>query len=205
MYMKRIMDIIFSVLLIILLTPIFLIVPLIIFISMGLPLIFSQNRTGKNNRPFKIYKFRTMREKDDKYVTDEQRITWIGRLLRLFRLDELPQLFNILRGDMSFIGPRPLLPDYLPYYTEEEIRRHKVRPGLTGYSQINNLNYPKWEEQFKSDLFYVNNISFKLDHYIFKKTLLKIIKPSEMMDTGISGGRQNFDDYRRENSPKDGI
>lgn len=203
--MKRIMDIIFSVLLIILLTPIFLIVPLIIFISMGLPLIFSQNRTGKNNRPFKIYKFRTMREKDDKYVTDEQRITWIGRLLRLFRLDELPQLFNILRGDMSFIGPRPLLPDYLPYYTEEEIRRHKVRPGLTGYSQINNLNYPKWEEQFKSDLFYVNNISFKLDHYIFKKTLLKIIKPSEMMDTGISGGRQNFDDYRRENSPKDGI
>lgn len=163
---------------------------------MGYPVIFRQRRIGKDNQAFTILKFRTMRNKSDKYHSDSERITWIGRFLRLFRLDELPQLFNILIGDMSFIGPRPLIPEYLPYYTEKEILRHNVRPGLSGYSQVKSLNYPDWEEQFSYDLYYVKNISFRLDILILLKTIEKIIRPSTMATTGIAEGRPNFDVYR---------
>lgn len=194
---KRLLDVILSFLLIVLLTPVFIFIPILIFISMGLPVIFYQDRTGINNKSFKIFKFRTMRAKSEGFITDKQRITWAGRFLRLFRIDELPQLFNILLGDMSFIGPRPLLPRYLPYYSSEEISRHNVRPGLSGFSQVTDLNYPKWEEQFENDLYYINNISFKLDLYIFIKTVSKVLKPFSMMKTGISGGRLNFDTYRK--------
>lgn len=194
---KRILDLSFSLILIIILIPLFILIPIFISLSMGVPIFFIQTRIGMHNKPFRIFKYRTMRWKNAENKTDEQRITWIGRILRLSRLDELPQLYNILKGDMSFIGPRPLLPEYLPYYKAEEIRRHYVRPGLSGYSQIHNLNYPDWEIQFASDLYYVNNISFKLDLYIFLRTLLKILKPGFMVKTGISGGRLNFDIYRK--------
>ena len=152
---KRLFDFLLSFSLIVLGMPVFLLISLWIIISMGLPVIFSQERTGRNSRSFMIYKFRTMRERCERYLTDEQRITWTGRTLRSFRLDELPQLFNILKGDMSFIGPRPLLPSYLPFYTNEELRRHNVRPGLSGLSQVNHLHYPDWETQFSDDIEYV--------------------------------------------------
>jgi len=194
--LKRILDFFFAVFLIILLIPLFLLISLLISLTMGFPILFFQERTGLSNRPFKIVKFRTMRNKDEKFTTDEKRITWIGKILRLFRLDELPQLFNICKGDMSFIGPRPLLTYYLPYYTSEEIRRHEVRPGLSGLGQISNLNYPRWEEQFEYDVFYVDNICFSLDFKIFWKTIGKIFRPNVMAKTGVAGGRMSFDAYR---------
>lgn len=195
---KRFMDLLFSALLVLILFPIFLILYLLILLLSGRPVFFRQLRIGKDNSVFLMIKFRTMREKNEKYKTDEQRITSIGRVLRLFRLDELPQLFNIFLGNMSFIGPRPLLPKYLPYYTKEEISRHDVRPGLSGYSQIKSLNYPKWEEQFEYDIYYVKNISFKLDFFILLKTIEKIVRSSSMVNTGIAEGRPNFDVYREQ-------
>jgi lipopolysaccharide/colanic/teichoic acid biosynthesis glycosyltransferase len=194
---KRLMDISLSFVLIAFLFPLFILIPVVILFTMGRPVLFIQYRAGLNNRTFRIYKYRTMRISDEEFVTDQQRITKIGNILRMFRVDELPQLFNIIKGDMSFIGPRPLLPRYLPYYSSEEIKRHDVRPGLSGLSQVNNLNYPKWEDQFTSDLYYVNNVSFKLDIKIFFETLLKILRPASMKQTGIAGGRTNFDDYRK--------
>jgi len=195
---KRLMDVICSILFIIFLSLFFLLIPAVIFISMGSPVIFRQKRVGKNNRTFTILKFRTMREKSVKYGSDSERITWVGRFLRLFRLDELPQLFNVLLGDMSFIGPRPLLPEYLPFYTTKEIARHDVRPGLSGYGQIKSLNYPKWEEQFNYDIYYVENLSFRLDMVILFRTLEKIIQPSSMVTTGVAEGRPSFDVYRKQ-------
>jgi undecaprenyl phosphate N,N'-diacetylbacillosamine 1-phosphate transferase len=163
---------------------------------MGAPVLYKQERIGKNNKLFVIYKFRSMDHKSGKKQTDEQRISLFGKLLRQFRIDELPQLFNILTGKMSFIGPRPLLADYLPYYNELEIRRHEVKPGLSGYSQISNLNNPKWEDQFKLDVYYVDNISLKLDAMILFKTVVKVFSPSKMMETGYAG-RARFDVQRR--------
>lgn len=194
---KRFGDIIISAFLLILLIPVFIVVPIFIVTTMGFPVFFRQKRIGLRNQLFEIYKFRTMLNSNKNLSSDSKRITVIGRILRISRIDELPQLYNILRGDMSFIGPRPLLSDYLPYYTAEEIRRHKVRPGLSGLSQVIDLNYPKWEIQFERDIYYVDNISFRLDFYIFTKTISKIFKPSSMMKTGISGGRLNFDVYRK--------
>ena len=195
---KRLMDVFFSILLIIILSLFFVLIPAVIFISMGFPVIFKQKRVGKSNHTFTILKFRTMREKSDKCRSDSERITWVGRILRLFRLDELPQLFNVLLGDMSFIGPRPLLPEYLPFYTTEEIARHEVRPGLSGYGQIKSLNYPKWEEQFNYDIYYVKKLSFRLDVVILYRTIEKIIKPYSMVTTGVAEGRPSFDVYRKQ-------
>ena len=194
---KRILDLIFSLSLLITLIPLFLIVALVILASMGFPVLFRQYRIGLNNKLFMIYKFRTMARNNEAYITDKARITKVGRILRLFRIDELPQLFNILIGDMSFIGPRPLLPQYLSHYSEEELRRHNVRPGLSGLSQVSSLNYIEWDQQFEYDVYYVDNISLKLDIYIFSKTILKIIRPISMINSGITGGRLNFDTYRK--------
>ncbi len=199
---KRLFDFLLSFSLIVLGMPVFLLISLWIIISMGLPVIFSQERTGRNSRSFMIYKFRTMRERCERYLTDEQRITWTGRTLRSFRLDELPQLFNILKGDMSFIGPRPLLPSYLPFYTNEELRRHNVRPGLSGLSQVNHLHYPDWETQFSDDIEYVNHICLKTDLIILFKTLQRIAQPHSMKLTNINQ-RPNFITYReRQNHSK---
>ena len=162
---------------------------------MGLPVLFTQERTGLNNKTFIIYKFRTMRTMDQRRLGDEHRITWFGSLIRALHIDELPQLFNILKGDMSFIGPRPLLPKYLEYYTEHEKQRHNVRPGLTCLSQIKAV-YPAWEEQFGHDIQYVRDISFRLDVFIFFRTILRVLKPSKDIYKGIVM-RPGLDIYRK--------
>ena len=187
---------VFSLILIILLLPVLLLSSIMIAVTMGLPVLFTQERTGLNNSTFIIYKFRTMRPMDQRRLGDEYRITWFGSLIRALHIDELPQLFNILKGDMSFIGPRPLLPKYLEYYTEEEKQRHNVRPGLSCLSQISAI-YPVWEEQFKYDIQYVRDISFKLDTFIFFRTILKVLKPSWEIYKGMVG-RPGFDLYRQE-------
>jgi len=195
-WIKRILDFALSIGLILLLSPLFIIVWLTILMAMGYPVLYKQKRTGLNNKTFVIYKFRSMDHKSEKKQTDEERIRLFGKLLRQFRIDELPQLFNILYGQMSFIGPRPLLPEYLPYYSEHEIRRHEVKPGLSGYSQVSSLNYIEWEDQFMLDVYYVDNISLKLDAIIFYKTMAKVLRPSNMIHTGYAG-RTRFDVHRK--------
>jgi len=195
-WIKRILDFALSLVLIILLSPLLMVIWVSILIEMGSPVLYKQERIGLNNKSFVIYKFRSMDHKSENKQTDEQRIRLFGKLLRQFRMDELPQLFNILLGKMSFIGPRPLLPDYLPYYNEIERRRHKVKPGLSGYSQVSSLNYLDWEDQFKLDVYYVENISLKLDAMILFKTVAKILRPSKMVQTGFAG-RTRFDVHRK--------
>lgn len=192
---KRIFDTAISFIFIIVFLPVFLLCTITIIISMGLPVLFCQERTGLNNRPFKIYKFRTMKPVDYRCLQDDKRITWFGSIIRALHIDELPQLFNILKGDMSFIGPRPLFTKYLEYYTEEEKLRHKVRPGLSCLSQISAV-YPAWEEQFKYDIQYVKDFSFKLDIIIFFRTILKVFKPSREIYKGMVV-RPGFDVYRQ--------
>ena len=156
-----------------------MIVTLLIFIFMGNPIFFSQERPGLNEKIFRIFKFRTMngrKERNRNLLTDIERTTKLGKFLRKTSIDELPELFNILKGDMSFIGPRPLLVRYLPYYSENERRRHSVRPGLTGLAQVNGRNTLNWEDKFRFDLQYVDNISFALDLKILLKTVFKVIK-----------------------------
>ena len=160
---KRFFDIILSLLAIIALSPILLIVSILVLIFMGWPILFKQPIPGKNEKIFNMYKFRTMTNKKDidgNLLPDNQRINLFGNILRKTSVDELPELFCILFGKMSFVGPRPLLVKYLPYYTKEEHRRHEVRPGLTGLAQINGRNLVGWSERFKLDIEYVNNISF---------------------------------------------
>lgn len=193
-YFKRLIDFSLSTFFIIIFIPIWIIVPVFIFFTMGMPILFKQKRVGLDNQVFEIYKFRTMVGRGADKTTDVQRITKSGRILRITRLDEFPQLFNILKGDMSFIGPRPLLPDYLPYYTQIELRRHELRPGLSGLSLIAG-SYPDWEEQFAIDVQYVDTLSFKLDLNVLVKTIRKVLKPSKKLITG-DAGRERFDVYR---------
>lgn len=200
-YIKRCFDIFLAILLLLLLSPLFILTFVSIIVIMGKPVLFSQKRTGLRNKEFEIYKFRSMVERSESRQTDEQRIPELGRLIRIMRIDELPQIWNILLGDMSFIGPRPLLTEYLPYYTDVELRRHEVKPGLSGLSQVSSLYNPVWEEQFKFDIIYVENISFHMDILILLKTIKKIFNPVEMMTTKI-GGRVNFVKYRTEQMDK---
>jgi undecaprenyl phosphate N,N'-diacetylbacillosamine 1-phosphate transferase len=190
------LDILMSLLLILLIFPLLILVFLISLIFIGSPVFFIQERAGLNNKVFEIYKFRSMMHKSEKFLNDELRMIWYGRVLRALHIDEFPQLFNILRGDMSFIGPRPLLPEYLPYYTKRELRRHEVRPGLSGLSQVSGT-YPPWEEQFEFDIQYVDNLTFKLDTLIFFKTILKVLSPSKKLLRG-EVGRLRFDVYRKD-------
>ncbi|WP_290762962.1 sugar transferase [Fibrobacter sp. UBA4297] len=159
---------------------------------------FTQLRPGKNEKIFKLIKFRSMtceKDAEGNLLPDEKRLTKYGKLLRSTSLDELPELFNILKGDMSVIGPRPLVPQYLPYYTEEEKHRHDVRPGLSGLAQINGRNSLNWEDRFAYDLKYVKNISFMLDVSIVLKTLLKVVKRSDIQVRGTTK-MMDFDKYR---------
>ena len=178
-YIKRILDIILSLIAIIVTLPIFLIVGILILIFIGQPAIFRQKRPGKNEKIFTMYKFRTMTNKKDEdgnLLPDELRLTKLGKFLRKTSLDEIPEFINILKGDMSFVGPRPLLVEYLPYYTEEEHHRHDVRPGLTGLAQINGRNSISWEEKFKDDIEYIRRITFLGDCKIALKTIGKVFK-----------------------------
>lgn len=183
-FFKRVLDIALSGGALIVLSPVLLITAYFVKVKLGSPVLFTQDRPGKNEKIFKMYKFRSMsdaRDKEGNLLPDDVRLTSFGRKLRSTSLDELPELFNIIKGDMSIIGPRPLLVEYLPYYTEEERHRHDVRPGLSGWAQINGRNaIDSWEQRFKYDLEYVNKISFTFDFKIVLLTLIKVIKRSDI-------------------------
>lgn len=176
-YVKRIMDFLLSLIAIIVLSPILLVVAILVRVKLGGPVIFKQERPGLNEKIFMMYKFRTMtdeRDENGELLPDSVRLTKFGRILRSTSLDELPGLFNILKGDMSIIGPRPLLVQYLPLYNEHQKRRHDVRPGLSGLAQINGRNAISWEDKFSLDVEYVDNVSFFGDWKIIFFTLKKV-------------------------------
>ena len=195
-HIKRLLDILFSVFLLVAFAFLILIIALSIKYSMGSPVFFMQVRIGKNNLPFSIIKFRTMKNKREPFIADKVRLTKFGAFLRKTSLDEFPQLINILKGEMSFIGPRPLLADYLPYYNSREILRHNVRPGMTSLASIRGRSYVTWEEQLELDVFYVENLSLSLDLGIFFKTIPKVISSSDMMVIGRIDN-EGFDSYRK--------
>jgi len=177
-YLKRPMDFILSLIALIILSPVFLVVALLVRINLGSPVIFKQQRPGLNEKIFTMYKFRTMtdeRDENGELLPDAVRLTKFGKFLRSTSLDELPELFNILKGDMSIVGPRPLLVQYLPLYNEHQRRRHEVRPGLTGLAQVNGRNAISWEEKFDLDVEYVDNITFINDWKIIFSTLKKVV------------------------------
>jgi lipopolysaccharide/colanic/teichoic acid biosynthesis glycosyltransferase len=176
---KRIFDIFLALFLFIFMSPIFVIVGFLIFIFMGRPIIFKQERPGLNNKLFTIFKFRTMNNSSDEngvLAQDSERITYLGKVLRSWSIDELPEICNILTGKMSFVGPRPLLVEYLDIYSAQQSRRHEVKPGLTGWAQVNGRNNISWEDKFNLDIWYVDNVSFMLDLKILLKTITYIIK-----------------------------
>lgn len=176
--MKRIFDLIVSCMSILILSPLFLIVIILVSVKLGSPVFFRQYRPGKNGVPFSMIKFRTMRSAYDEHdclLPDYMRLSRFGTLLRATSLDELPELWNVLKGDMSLVGPRPLLMEYLPLYNPEQYRRHEVRPGITGWAQVNGRNALSWEDKFKLDVWYVDNQSFLLDLKILFLTVKKVL------------------------------
>lgn len=177
-YIKRPQDFLCAFLALIVLSPVLLIVAILVRIKLGSPVLFTQERPGRNEKPFKLYKFRTMTDErgpDGELLPDEQRLPQFGQMLRSTSLDELPELFNIMKGDMAVVGPRPLLVRYLPRYNERQARRHEVRPGFTGLAQINGRNGISWEDKFEWDIRYVDHISFILDWRIIIKTIKTVI------------------------------
>ncbi len=198
-YIKRFLDIIISLFGLIILSPVIIIIAILVKIKLGSPIIFKQERPGKDEKIFKLYKFRSMSDKKDengKLLPDTERLTKFGRILRATSLDELPELVNILKGEMSLIGPRPLAVCYLPYYNENEKHRHDVRPGLTGLAQINGRNVLNWEDRFSYDIEYINNITFINDLKILFKTFYKVLKKDNVVVTG-TGDIIDFDEYRK--------
>lgn len=179
LFIKRSLDIILSFVILVVFSPILIITFILLTIANKGEAFFIQRRPGKNARIFKILKFKSMNDKkgaDGKLLPDSQRITKVGQFVRQTSLDEIPQLFNVLKGDMSIIGPRPLLIQYLPLYNEEQRKRHNVRPGITGWAQVNGRNTVPWPQRFELDVWYVNNVSFILDLKILWLTVLKVIK-----------------------------
>lgn len=198
-YFKRILDFLLSLIALIVLSPILIIIAILVRVKLGSPVIFKQQRPGKNEKIFTLYKFRSMTDKRDangNLLPDSERLTKFGKALRSTSLDELPELFNILKGDMAIVGPRPLAIQYLPYYTEKERHRHDVRPGLTGLAQINGRNCLEWEKRFEFDTEYVRNITFMGDLKIIFKTILKVFKHEDIVVRG-QGKTIDFDKYRK--------
>ncbi len=196
---KRCLDFLLSLCGIIVLGPVLVVLAVLVRVKLGSPVLFHQERPGRHEKIFKLYKFRSMTDEKDvegNLLPDEVRLTKFGRLLRSTSLDELPELFNILKGDMSLVGPRPLLVRYLPYYTEEERHRHDVRPGLTGLAQVNGRNALGWEDRFQYDLDYVNHLNFGLDLKIIGMTVGKVLKRSGTL-SGADQTVADFDVYRR--------
>jgi lipopolysaccharide/colanic/teichoic acid biosynthesis glycosyltransferase len=180
---KRLFDITLAFILIILFSPFYIIVSILILVKIGTPILFRQQRPGLHGKVFGIYKFRTMTNEKDENGTllpDEQRLLGIGKIIRSLSLDELPQIFNVLKGDMSFVGPRPLLIEYLLLYNERQKKRHDVKPGITGWAQVNGRNAISWEQKFEYDVWYVENQSFLLDVKILWMTFLKVVKRSDI-------------------------
>lgn len=191
-FVKPIFDVGFASIILILCLPILLILCATLLFSLKEPgIFFTQSRPGKHEKVFKVIKFKTMSDKRDvegNLLPDEQRLTKIGKFIRSVSLDELPQLFNVLKGDMSLVGPRPLLPKYLPLYNEHQARRHEVRPGITGWTQVNGRNALSWEQKFELDVWYVDNMSFSLDMKILWMTLVKVIKREGISAQGSVSG-----------------
>lgn len=184
---KRLVDLVLTALLLILTAPLFVLVVGVVLVFLGWPILFTQQRPGLHAAPFTIYKFRTMRlpfTLGGELENEEQRLTRVGRLLRSYSLDELPELFNVLKGDMSLVGPRPLLPLYLDRYSPEQARRHDVRPGITGWAQINGRNDMSWERKFELDVYYVDHRSFLFDMKILLRTLEQVLRRSGIAEQG---------------------
>ena len=189
-FFKRIFDFVIALLVLLLASPVFLLTYIVLsFLNNGKPF-FTQQRPGKNEKLFKIIKFKSMNDKKDakgNLLPDAERLTSFGKFVRKTSLDELPQLLNVLKGDMSLIGPRPLLVSYLPLYSKEQRKRHQVKPGITGWAQVNGRNAISWEKKFEYDVWYVQNCSFKLDIKIFFMTLLKVFKGADISsDTHVT-------------------
>lgn len=191
-YIKRLLDILISLTFIVLFSWLYLILVILVRIKLGSPVLFCQERPGYNEKIFRLYKFRTMTDKRDEngeLLPDSERLTAFGSMLRRTSLDELPEMFNILKGDMSLIGPRPLLVEYLPYYTEEERLRHTVRPGLTGLAQVSGRNYLAWDKRLAKDVEYVRNISLCTDIKVIIRTILVVFKKDNIaVDTNTVEG-----------------
>lgn len=200
-YIKRILDFILSLSGIILLSPVFLVLAVLVRTKLGSPVLFKQERPGKDEKIFTLCKFRTMTDKRDesgRLLPDSERLTKFGKLLRSTSLDELPELFNILKGEMSIIGPRPLLVSYLPYYTEEERLRHTVRPGLTGLAQVSGRNFIDWDSRFKKDVEYVRNLSFGMDVRVLWMTLQTVLGHRDGVAEDTNKAEGNLAEIRKE-------
>ena len=198
-FFKRLFDFVLSLLAIIVLSPVMIIVAILVKIKLGSPIIFTQERPGKDEKIFKMYKFRSMTDQRDEkgnLLPDDIRLTKFGKLLRSTSLDELPELFNIFKGDMSIVGPRPLLVNYLPFYSDAERHRHDVRPGLTGWAQVNGRNFLNWDYRLKKDVEYVNNISFLFDIKIIVNTVFIVLKKSDIA-TDTRTVESNFAEERK--------
>ena len=194
-YLKRLLDFSVSLIAFTILFPFLLIIAILVRINLGSPIVFKQKRPGLNEKIFTLYKFRTMSNKKNKQgvlLPDDERLTKFGNFLRSTSIDELPGLINVIKGDMSLIGPRPLLVEYLGLYSLEQKKRHEVRPGLSGYAQINGRNGLNWEDRFKLDVLYVNNVTFKNDIGIIIKTIIKVIK-REGINSNNSATMEKFE------------
>ncbi len=186
-FSKRLFDLIFAFLALIVLSPLILLIAILVRIFIGTPLLFKQQRPGYKGRPFFIYKFRTMTNRltrDGNLLPDAERLTPLGNFLRALSLDELPELFNILKGEMSIVGPRPLLMEYIPRYSPEQMRRHDALPGLTGWAQVNGRNAITWQDKFNYDVWYVDHWSFWLDVKIILLTVWKVVKREGISQDG---------------------
>ncbi len=202
--LKRLFDVGLSIVILTLLAPVLLMLALLVFFKMGRPVFFKQERPGLGGKPFYLYKFRTMRQAEageDELSTDGQRLSPLGVRLRKYSLDELPQVFNVLKGELSFVGPRPLLMQYLKRYTPEQARRHAVKPGITGWAQVNGRNAISWEEKFTLDVWYVDNHSFWLDLKILWLTLLKVVKSEGVSGEGTATMSEFLDTNQEAGSP----
>ena len=206
-FVKRLLDILISLIFIVLFSWLYLILAVLVRVKLGKPVLFRQPRPGKNEKVFNMYKFRTMTDKRDEngeLLPDRQRLTSFGKLLRKSSLDELPEMFCILKGDMSFIGPRPLLVEYLPYYTEREKLRHTVRPGLTGLAQVSGRNTVDWDTRFELDAQYVENLSFLMDLKVIAMTFKTVFGHTDQVAEDTSEVEGNFAEIRKERLEKTG-
>ena len=206
-FVKRCLDLLFSLCGILVLSPVLLVLCVLVRVKLGSPVLFRQERPGKNERIFTLCKFRTMTDEKDEngdLLPDAVRLTKFGRFLRATSLDELPELFNILKGDMSIIGPRPLLVSYLPYYSEREKLRHSVRPGLTGLAQVSGRNFLDWDRRLEKDVEYVENLSFGMDVKVLWMTVQTVLGHSEEVAEDTNAVEGNFAQIRRKRLEEEG-